>query len=978
MTFLGVLAQAQTVSGKITDGLTGEGIPGVNILIKGTTSGTVTDVEGNYTLEAAEDATLVFSFVGYKVHEAALNGQTAVNIALDPDLTELDEIVVTGYGTQQRKEVTGSITSLKTEDFNQGNMNDVGQLLQGKVPGLTITRPGANPNGDYNIRLRGLSSLGTTSPLIVIDGVLGGDLNSVEPQDIESIDVLKDGSAAAIYGTRGAAGVILITTKKGIPGAPSIDYSGQFTFETVAKKIEVLQAEEYRNFPRSTDLGGEVNWFDEITQTGLTHMHNLSLSGGTENTTYRISGNFRNVEGIAKTTGFQRTNFRVNLQQRAVDDRLKITMNLATTTEDADLGHTDAFKYATIYNPTAPFIRDVNDPDFAQWDGYYQRVVFDLFNPVAVIEQNINESQTKTLTANIRGDFDVTDDLSVGLFYSQQRNNVANRIYYSKNSDWPRNVTSRAIQRNDEQEDQLFRMEANYKKALAGNINLNAIVAYEYQDFINQGFSAQGGDFLTDAFKFNNLSGAADFNNGLGTVESYKNTNTLIAFFGRINANFNDKFFATGSLRREGSSRFGENEKWGWFPALSAGVDLANVLDMGAFDNLKLRVGFGVTGANVEASYLSLQRFEPTGNFFFNGEFIQSFGPASNPNPDLKWETKTDLNIGVDFVLLDYKLTGSLEYYTTKTEDLILEFNVPVPPNLFPQTFLNIGEMRNKGLELALNYIGRFSNGNSWSVGLMANRFFDSELVSLSDEARGLDFGGSQERANLGSPGQNGTNMILLEEGKPIGQIWTLVVDESNPVNEDGSWNVLDTDGDGVQDDILDRTITGNGLPEYQLGLNSSFNFGNLDVNLFFRGVFGHDLVNTFRAFYEAPSTINDYNILAGSQDIIDLLDQPLLSSYHVEKGDFFKLDNMTIGYTIPKLGKTLKTLRFYFTAQNIFTITGYSGASPEPRLVDTGEFPDINSTGGVPTVDPLSPGIDRRIEYFTARSFTFGVNLGL
>ncbi|MEM6803245.1 MAG: TonB-dependent receptor, partial [Bacteroidota bacterium] len=542
-----------------------------------------------------------------------------------------------------------------------------------------------------------------------------------------------------------------------------------------------------------------------------------------------------------------------------------------------------------------------------------------------------------------------------------------NGQYYDKNSFWVgENRNGLARQRNDETQDQLFRAELNFDKDLGNNTYLKLLGAYEYQSFEFSGFNVEGGDFITDAFGFDNLFSSGDFNNGLGTIDSYRNTNLLIAFLARANLNVDDKFFATASVRREGSTRFGEDEKWGIFPAISAGVDLVKAAGVGGFDNLKLRAGYGVTGSNVGGSYFSLRTFEPGQNFFFfDGQYVPAYGPARNPNPTLRWQTKTDFNVGVDFAIGNYALTGSVEYYTTTTEDLILLFNVPVPPNLSNVTWSNIGQLDNSGIELALNYALDIGSGNTINFGFNANRFFDTKLVSLSDEARGLDFGGQQALANLGSPGQNGTSTILLQEGAPIGQIWTLVTDPDNLVNEDGTWNFLDTDGDGVQDDIKDRDIVGNGLPKYQLGLNTTLSAGNWDASVFFRAVLGHDLLNTFRAFYEAPSTISAYNILTSSSEVATLTDQPQLNSFHVEDGDFMRLDNMTIGYTVPNLPGGFSKIRIYANAQNLFTITNYKGVSPEPRLVDSNDG------------NPLAPGLDRRNTYFSSRGFTVGVNLG-
>ncbi len=954
----------RTITGVITDQDSGDPLIGASILVQGTTIGTVTDFDGAYSLEVPEDATILYvSYTGYTAQEITIGTSDEVNVSLTAG-TELEEVVVTGYGTQKAKEVTGSIAHVNADDFNQGNVNDPTQLLQGKVGGLVIARPGSNPNGGFDIRLRGLSTIGaSTEPLIVIDGVLGGDLNSIDPQDIESMDVLKDASAAAIYGTRGASGVILVTTRKGQAGSAIVNYTGQVTFEVVDNVTDVLDADEYRNFGGGNDLGHSTDWFDEIMQTGITQTHNLSLSGGSQKTTYRLSGNFRDVQGIARTTGFQRLNFRGNVIQKAFNDRMTITANIATTNEDSNLGREEAFRYATIYNPTSP-VRDDNE----RWDGYAQQVLFDYYNPVAIIEQNSNLETEKTLAANIRGEYNLTRTLSVALFYSQQNVNLNQSRYFDKNSFWVgENANGRVERFNSEEQDRLFRIEGNFNTDLGRNSSLSILGAYEYQDYDYEGFGLQGGNFLTDAFQYNNAGAALDFDKGNGTVGSNRTSSKLIAFFGRANLNIADTYFLTASLRREGSSRFGEDNKWGWFPAVSGGVDLVRAVGLAGLNQLKLRVGYGVTGNNVGESLLSLQRFGPTNNFYYNGEFVQSFGPVSNANPDLKWETKSDINIGVDFAVMDYRLTGSLEYYNSTTKDGIFFFNVPVPPNLFGSTWFNVGEVNNSGIELSLGYTVPLGSG-SWQMNFTGSRWFTPELVSLTDASRGVSLGGFRDGANLGSPGQNGTPLIRLEEGAPIGQLWGLVINEDQPVGEDGLWNFVDVDGSGDIDDIQDRAVIGNGFPKFNLGFNNNFNFGNFDVNVFFRGVFGHEMINTFRAFYEAPSQISAYNILRTSSNVADLTDQPQFSSYHVESADFLKLDNLTIGYTIRQesLPGGFSKIRVFVTGQNLFTITNYTGVSPEPRLEDDGS--DFGA---------LAPGIDRRNTYFTARGFTFGLNLG-
>ncbi|MGB3584956.1 MAG: SusC/RagA family TonB-linked outer membrane protein, partial [Tunicatimonas sp.] len=430
-------AQERTVSGTITSDAEGA-LPGVNVLVKGTSTGTVTDLDGNFRLSVPEGATtLVFSSIGYSNQEIEIGSQTTFDVVMVEDVQALEEIVVVGYGTQEKKEITSAVTSISSEEFNKGNINDANQLLQGKVAGLIVSRPGANPNQGFNVRLRGMSTLGENSdPLVIIDGVLGADLNSVDPNDIETIDILKDASAAAIYGSRGASGVILVTTKTGKAGRMVVDYSGYATLENTARTVQVMDAQEFRELGIGTDLGTETNWFDELTRNAVSHVHNVGLSGGTEQTTYRASINYRDIQGVARATGFDQLNARLNLTQRALDDRLRLTLNLSATTRDSDGTYGDdspldvAFRYATISNPTQP-IRS-NDPAFATFGGYYQQLLFDYFNPVAIIEQTDLSSQNNNINYNLQAEYEPIDGLRFLARYSQQRDNLAGGFYYSK------------------------------------------------------------------------------------------------------------------------------------------------------------------------------------------------------------------------------------------------------------------------------------------------------------------------------------------------------------------------------------------------------------------------------------------------------------------------------------------------------------------------------------------------------------------
>ena len=956
MLLITTVAFAQrTVTGTVTDAGTGDAVQGAAVLIKGTTVGAYTDQDGNYTVSVPSDGTvLIFSYFGFSTMEREIGDADVIDVALEQSVGTLDEVIVTGYTTQREEEKTSAIVSVKAEDFNQGNVNDPTQLIQGKVAGVTISRPGGNPNQTFDIRLRGLSTLGAnSSPLIIIDGVLNADLNTVDPNDIASVDVLKDGSAAAIYGTQAASGVIIITTKKGIPGSSGLDYNGYYTLDYIDQTTEVLNREEFLSFPGTQDFGTETDWIGELTRTGQTQVHNLALSGGTNSTTYRASINYRDVEGIALKTGFEQINGRLNIQQKAINDRLTVNLNFTGTLRNSEFGNDGAFRYATIYNPTAP-VRS-SAPEFERWGGYFQQDLFDFFNPVAILEQNTNEGNFNRFLGDINTKFEVIPGLVVGGRYSQQRTNQIFGSYTSKQSRGQgADRNGYAARETGQFVNQLAEMTASYDTDF-GDLDFSALIGYSYQQFDNEGFRAEGGDFLTDAFAFNNLAAAADFNNGLGTIWSYANRNKLIAGFGRVEFGYQETYYLSAVLRREGSTRFGEDNKWGNFPGFSAAVTLSNLFDVPGIDFLKLRGGYGVTGGQPAQSYLSLFTLAPGGNFFFNGAFTPAYGPDQNPNPDLAWEQKQDVSIGVDFNLLNYRLNGSIDYYTSTTVDAILPLNVPVPPNQAPITVTNIGEISQSGIEISLGY-QVFDNADfSWETNVAFNTYIDNTLDVFNGE-------GTIFRNNLGSPGQNGTPLLLVEEGAPIGQLYGLVFEG---IAADGTWIHADTDGDGNPGEDEDRQVIGQGLPDWQLGWNNTFKFGNFDLNFFFRGVFGHDLINTFRAFYEAPSSMTTYNAPATVTDVRNLTDAPKFSSFHVEDGDFIKLDNATLGYTFDTEPiEWLKRLRVYVAGQNLFTITDYTGVDPEVRLNDFG--------------DNLSPGIDRRNTYFRQAGVTFGVNLGL
>ena len=962
----------RTITGTITDGQSGDPLIGANLLVVGTSSGTVTDIDGSYSLEVPEGATEIeISYTGYATQKVALGASNVLDFTLSPG-EFLEEIVVVGYGTKKAKEITSSVASVKAKDFNKGDVNDPAQLLQGKVAGLTISRPGSDPNGGFEIRLRGLSSVSkNTSPLVVVDGVPGASLTSVDPNDIETIDVLKDGSASAIYGTRASAGVILITTKAGTVGKSSIEYNGYVTVERINRQVPLLNAQEFKAVG-GPDLGGNTNWFDEITHTGVTHVHSLSLSGGTKNTSYRFSFNFRDVQGIARKTGNENLNGRLNLRQKALNDRLTVTLNLSSTTRNARFGFNQAFRYATVYKPTAKvFSGDPND----EFGGFSQELLFDYFNPVAIVDQTSNTGKLKETVANVRGDLEVIDGLTVSAFYSQQRTSQLNEQFYSKKSFF--RGTNRNGLANRNTADNFFQQvdaTINYKKDF-GDAHFSLLGGYSYQEFVDEGFSAEVGDFLTDAFNANNLGAGLDLPNGLANVNSFKSASRLIAYFGRVTFNYKDTYFLDATYRREGSTRFGNNNKWGDFYAFSGGLNISNLIDISGVDALKLRVGYGVTGSLPSQTNLSVQRFGPGAKFFFNGDFVPSFGPISNANPDLKWERKREVDVGLDFALFDFKLTGTLDYYDRHTSDLILNFPVPVPPNLFPFTDVNIGTLNSNGFEATLNLQVLRTSDFSWSTGVTFSTF-NTDIGTFSNDK--LDFGNERFIAGVGAPGLNSIFMTRVKEGSAVGDFWGPVFDG---IGDDGNFKFKDLDGDGVIEAGFgedDNQVIGNGLPDFELGWNNTFTYKNFDINFFFRGAFGQDKINTFRIFYETldPAGIGTWNRVNTKFFDPKLTASNKFSSYHVESASFLKLDNATVGYTFDlPAGSAFTKLRFYISGQNLLTFTGYSGVDPDVRFSDVGAADNGAQAGS--SGNPLAPGIDRRDVYFTSRSITFGLNVG-
>ncbi|MEI6047422.1 MAG: SusC/RagA family TonB-linked outer membrane protein [Bacteroidota bacterium] len=920
---------------------------------------------------------LAFFAIGFTFSQLKMVSDTV------PSTSAGDALVNIGYGNQKKREVINSISSITYDKFNKGNINTPVQLIQGKIAGLDINKPGGDPNGSYYLRLRGLNTIkSNTQPLVIINGMSDASFDNVDPNDIESITVLKDGSATAIYGTRGSNGVILVTTKKGKQGAIVIDYNVYTTAEMVARNTPMMNASEWRALSKETgygtDFGTNTNWFKEIEQTAMSQVHNLSMSGGTDKTSYRASVNYRQGEGVEIKTGYTQLNGRINLSQKALNDKLTLDLNLAATERESQYGFAEAFRYAAISNPTTP----VRSPEtqFEKYDGYFQQILFDYYNPVSILDLNKNEGRNRILNLSLKGTYEILKGLKVDAFYAVQNIGTLAGEYLDKNDFWGgMNRNGLASRQEDISTNRLFESTVHFNNDISSSMNITVLGGYSYQDFTNEGFYVQGGDFLIDNFTYNNLSAALDFKNGKGTITSYKNSNKLIAFFGRVNLNINSMWFVTASARYEGSSRFGANNKWGIFPAIGAGMDFAKVLNIKYIDNFKLRTDYGVTGNQPGESYKSLQRMVPSGTNYYNGNFSPSYTMVNNANPDLKWEKQGEFDIGFDFSILKSKLSGSFDYYTRTASDLIYQYYIPDLQSqyyyyyYYDNVWMNIGKIKSSGLELTLNYNVVKKSDFSYSVTLTRSHNLKNTLVSLSGNYNGtvLKYG-KMELGDLGSPAGCCSPLILSEEGKPIGNLVAYV---DNGIDETGRIILADQNGDGMINDY-DRTVVGNGLPDYLIGLDNEFTYKNWDLNIFFRGISGHELLNSYRAFYEVPSHIMYYNVPETTADRRNKATGTLLSntsgvltSIDIERASFISLDNISLGYnfSLPESSQFSK-IRMYLGGNNLFYITGYKGSDPNPRYVDNENLGTYGS--------PLVPGIDRRNTWPRTRSVTFGANV--
>ena len=969
-------SQDNTITGSVKDE-SGMPLPGASVLVKGTNNGTQTDFDGNFSIEVTKGESLSFSFIGMKTMTILIEDQTVLNITMEDDSNALDEIVIIGYGTVTKEEITSAVVVVDAEDFNQGNVNSPVQLLQGKVAGLNIGKAGGDPNQPFSVRLRGLSTFGANSqPLVVIDGIVGGSIEAVDPSDIASINVLKDASAAAIYGTRGSSGVIIITTKSGTGySKATVEYKGYVAIESISNTINVANREQFLA-NGGADLGADTNWLDEVSRDALSNVHNLSFSNSTQDgLNYRASINYRDVEGVLDGTGFDQFNARLNISQKFLDDKLKLTAIVAITDRDANIGFAQALRYSLNFIPTAPVFENRTadqlgrDPNL--YGGYFETNVQDVFNPVAVNNLNTRLEGRKGFSGNFKVEYEIIEGLKLSTNYSKQVGTSLRGEYYSSTSIFnaASGVNGKASRSIDENTSDLFEILADYNFK-TNDFTFDVLGGYSFQQFDFQGFGASNTDFISDDVSFHNLGLGLGIDNKEAGMYSYREEAKLSAYFGRLNVNYKNIAFASASYRREASSRFGENNRWGDFWAASGGVNLTKVFEMTNVDMLKIRAGYGVTGNEPAPLYAFLERLGRVGSGYVNGEFIPAVAPVSNPNPDLKWEEKAEFNIGIDFGFFDSKLSGSFDYFIRNTTDLLNTIPVPSPPNLFTSTLVNLGELETKGFEAQLNYLAVDKDDFSWDIGANFSTF-KTTLVKLNNQEGFVQF-----RGNLGAPGLNNTNVIRVAEGEEIGQIRAAI---SAGYNDLGQTLVINQEtGDPTTERNIDRdgVVVGNGLPDFTYGINNTLRYKNFDLNFFLRGVSGHSLVNIQRAYFEHPRLTGRLNIVITDNFNSEDTELEAYHSGHVEDASFLKLDNATFGYNfnLPEKG-ALSNIRIYVSGNNLFTITDYSGSDPEVRYADAGPINTGNprvTYGG----DILSPGMDRRATYFPTRTISFGINV--
>ena len=934
------------VKGTVIDFESQEPLIGASVFSQDFTTQTLTDSKGQFELEVIIGSAILLSY-----------GRT--------------ESFLIEYGGDQVFELfkpaptpsVGNQMSLEKADFNKGNIHHPLQLLQSRVPGLMMSRGGGNnPFGQFHTRIHGLSSFNgeqpssntiytTVEPLLVVDGVPATNISILDPLSIESVKIIKDGTAAQ-YGMRGASGVIEINTNS--THASGIQYHTFLGIDHLDLTMPFVTAEDYQRnaVPNGDDQGFQTDWFEEVSRKAHTHMHHLSLAKQKNGTAYQLSFLYKDAEGILKKQGYQRLQVNGHFQQSAFEEKLKLTALLRGSTQEDNYSQPLAFRYAQSYNPTSPIIEEGNE-----FGGYYEQALFDYFNPVAMLELNPNIGEQQQFVTKLSAEWQVFPTIYFSGTVSKENYQSKQAEFVSKNSFW------RGVNSNGFASQNKVNIDNHFYNTHLAIVPLSSVltslkIGHQYQIQQQRSLSIEGGDFLTDAFTFNNLSAAGDFAKGRGVVNSNQSKNRLSAFYFDTKFNWQNSLLVDAGLRVEGSSRLGEEVRWGRFPYIAFTANLGQLDNFWARNKIQLRASYGITGNLPYTDYLSLRRYDSFSNAFYNGDFRPIYGIAYDSNPNLSWEKKRELNIGIGFqpTLFNKSISIGLEAYANTVNDLIQQ----VQNVLGRAVFVNIGRIKNRGLEARVTTELWRQRNRNWHTSLVLS----SNNSTLDNYAgRRFFFFGLPEQRSPNFPAGGGccqVNSVLLEDGSTIGDLLLLKAQGISPT---GEWIFEDIDRNGVLDELRDKTVVGNGLPNWTLGWSNTFHFGNFQMDLFFRGAFGHDVFNVTRMLTENPVVISAYNVLATAfeGESARLRDAPQASSYYVENASFIRLDNVQLSYTlntVPKL--PFHSLQFYIAANNVFTISNYQGWDPDFRLQNEN--------------DVLSIGYEFRNLYLPTKSITFGL----
>jgi len=988
LSMVAVQAQEKQVKGTVKDPK-GYPVQGASVAVKGTQTAVAADANGSFSITAKSGDVLSISAVSFVPTEVKIGSSSNYDVVMSSNTATLSDVVVVGYGRASRKNLTSAITSVKPEDLNRGAITDVGQLLQGKVAGLNITASG-DPNKPAAVILRGASTVNSPgAPFYVIDGIPGADIAAIAPDDIADIAVLKDAAATAIYGNRAASGIIMVTTKRGKKGTTQTSYNGYIGFEKVSNSLDMMDAAQLRAYLAANasafspldDKGADTDWQKAIERSSaLSHNHNLSMSGGGEHSTYSASLNYIDKEGILNRSNLKRVIGRLSVEQYALNDKIKFGLNVSNSSSNSNYVPLQniVLLQAAMHLPVSP----VMNPDGT----YFENLnTTGYFNPVAIVDNAKDDTKYNVLIGNFTTEVKLPFNLTYNVNIAYQKTSSLHGEYYGSyygkypTSNFYNNpdpgigiahtlignlfgVNGSALRSNFQNTAKTIESFLTWNKQIADH-SFNVVAGYSWQEnTIGEGFQTSSTNFPADNLSYSNLVlgnpyAIASYRINLGNDLMYGQVK-LISDFARLNYSFKDKYLLQGSIRRDGSSVFGANNEWGYFPAAGVAWRISQEEFMKGqqlFSDLKLRGSYGVTGnSNGIGAYTGKLIYGITGTYYNNGVQENAYGPIQGSNPDLKWERTATTNIGLDFTVLKGKISGSLDWYNKNTDDML--FNYSVPASLVPggKIWANGGSINNKGFELMLSATP-VSNGTlSWSttMNLATNK---NEVTSLQGP---YSNGDSIRYSDPEGPGQTGATLQLLKVGKPLGQFFSLEYagKDANGVSQFYKKDKTLTTAPGIGTDYF---YVGSAQPKLLMGWNNTVRYGKFDLNVFIRGVFGNKIFNATRADLSYVTAATGRNILVSAKDdkITDTKNS-FYSTRYIEKGDYVRLDNATLAYTFPNPVKGVNSLRIYSSVNNLFTITKYKGIDPE-----------INQGG-------VAPGIDYNNFYPKTRTILFGVNV--